>query len=38
MNLMDSLDFAASMNAAARMTPDCKQGISSFLKKEKPQW
>lgn len=36
MNLMDSLDFAANMNAAARMTPDCKQGISSFLKKEKP--
>jgi methylglutaconyl-CoA hydratase len=38
MNLLDSLDFAASMNAAARMTPDCKQGIGSFLKKEKPQW
>ncbi len=38
MNLMDSLDFAANMNAAARMTPDCKQGIDAFLKKEKPQW
>jgi methylglutaconyl-CoA hydratase len=38
MNLPDALDFAANMNAAARMTPDCKLGISSFLKKEKPQW
>jgi len=38
MNLVDSLDFAAGMNAAARMTPDCKEGISAFLKKEKPQW
>ena len=38
MNLMDSLDFAANMNAAARMTPDCKQGIAAFLKKEKHQW
>ena len=38
MNLMDSLDFAANMNAAARMTHDCKQGIDAFLKKEKPRW
>jgi methylglutaconyl-CoA hydratase len=38
MNLMDSLDFAANMNAAARMTPDCKQGIAAFIKKEKHQW
>ena len=38
MNLPDSLDFAANMNAAARMTPDCKQGVDSFLKKEKLQW
>jgi methylglutaconyl-CoA hydratase len=38
LNLSDSLDFAANMNAAARMTPDCKQGISSFLKKEKHKW
>jgi len=38
LNLMDSLDFAANMNAAARMTPDCKQGISAFLTKEKIQW
>jgi methylglutaconyl-CoA hydratase len=38
MNLMDSLDFAANMNAAARMTPDCKRGIRAFLDKEKIQW
>lgn len=38
MNFMDSLDFAANMNAAARMTPDCKQGINAFLKKEKILW
>jgi methylglutaconyl-CoA hydratase len=38
MNLVDALDFAASMNAAARMTSDCKQGIAAFLKKEKPSW
>ncbi len=38
LNFLDSLDFAANMNAAARMTPDCKQGVSSFLKKEKIQW
>lgn len=38
MNLMDSLDFAANMNAAARMTADCKRGISAFLNKEKVEW
>jgi len=38
LNLQDSLDFAANMNAAARMTQDCKQGISSFLSKEKIKW
>jgi methylglutaconyl-CoA hydratase len=38
MNVPDALDFAANMNAAARMTPDCKQGIASFLKKERPHW
>lgn len=38
MNLMDALDFAANMNAAARMTPDCKAGIAAFLNKEKMQW
>lgn len=38
LNLPDSLDFAANMNAAARMTPDCKQGVAAFLRKEKIQW
>jgi methylglutaconyl-CoA hydratase len=38
MNLIDSLEFAANMNAAARMTPDCKQGMAAFLNKEKMQW
>lgn len=38
LNLVDSLDFAANMNAAARMTPDCKAGIAAFLKKEKMTW
>lgn len=38
LNLMDALDFAANMNAAARMTPDCKAGIASFLTKEQKQW
>lgn len=38
MNLMDSLDFASNMNAAARMTADCKQGIGAFLNKEKIRW
>jgi methylglutaconyl-CoA hydratase len=38
MNLLDSLDFAANMNAAARMSPDCKEGIAAFLKKEKLEW
>lgn len=38
LNLLDSLDFAANMNAAARMTPDCKEGIGAFLRKEKKEW
>jgi methylglutaconyl-CoA hydratase len=38
MNLVEALDFAANMNAAARMTADCKQGMADFLKKEKTSW
>jgi methylglutaconyl-CoA hydratase len=38
MNLPDSLDFAAHMNAAARMTSDCKRGIRAFLNKERIHW
>lgn len=38
MNLPDALEFAANMNAAARMTQDCRQGIAAFLAKEKLEW
>ncbi len=38
LNLVDALDLAANMNAAARMTPECKQGIAAFLKKQPPSW
>jgi methylglutaconyl-CoA hydratase len=38
MNLADALDFAANMNAAARMTPECKQGIAAFVNKEPLKW
>lgn len=38
LNVLDSLDFAANMNAAARMTPDCKAGVAAFLNKEKIRW
>lgn len=38
MNLQEALDFAANMNAAARMTQDCREGIAAFLRKEKPAW
>lgn len=33
-----SLEYAANMNAAARMTEDCKKGVKAFLNKEKPRW
>ena len=38
MNLADALDFAANINAAARMTSECKQGVTAFLNKEPLQW
>lgn len=38
MQFRDALDFAANMNAAARMTPDCKQGVEAFLTKTKTSW
>lgn len=38
MNLADALDFAANMNAAARMTPECKQGMAAFLNKQQQKW
>lgn len=38
MNFVDAVEFAANMNATARMTADCKRGIAAFLKKEKINW
>lgn len=36
--LTDALNYAAEMNAKARQTNDCKQGINAFLNKEKLTW
>jgi methylglutaconyl-CoA hydratase len=38
LNLPESLDFAANLNAAARMTVECKTGVGAFLRKEKLEW
>ncbi len=38
MSMSDALDYAANLNALARMTDDCKKGIESFLKKEPLKW
>lgn len=38
MSLEEALSYAASQNAEARSTEDCKKGIDSFLKKEPVQW
>ncbi len=38
LNFPDLLDYAANINAAIRMSDDCKKGIASFLKKEKIEW
>ena len=37
-SLDEGLDYAASMNALARATPDCKRGIAAFLNKETLVW
>lgn len=37
-SLEEGLAYAASMNAKARSTADCKQGIAAFLNKEKLIW
>jgi methylglutaconyl-CoA hydratase len=36
--LEEALEYAASMNAKARGTEDCKKGITAFLKKEQIKW
>ncbi len=38
MSMNDALEYAANLNALARMTDDCKKGIEAFLKKEPIQW
>lgn len=38
LNLVDGLDFAANVNAAARMTADCRKGLDAFLHKTTPEW
>ncbi len=37
-SLAEGLETAATCNAEARETPDCKKGIASFLNKEKIAW
>lgn len=36
--LNEALEYAAQMNATARATDDCKNGIAAFLNKEKLIW
>ena len=38
MNLADAVDFSVNLNAAARMTADCKKGVQAFLNKQQPDW
>ncbi len=38
MEIQTALEFAARMNAATRMTDDCKRGINAFLNKKTIEW
>ncbi len=38
MPLKEALDLAATMNAHARATEDCKKGISAFVNKQELRW
>ncbi|WP_017731551.1 enoyl-CoA hydratase/isomerase family protein [Nafulsella turpanensis] len=38
MSLEDGLEYAASQNASARGSEDCKKGIAAFLNKEPVSW
>jgi len=38
LSLYDGLDLAASVNAQARATEDCKRGIAAFLNKQELRW
>ena len=36
--LVEGLGFAAELNAHARATEDCREGIAAFLQKRNPSW
>jgi methylglutaconyl-CoA hydratase len=38
LSFLDALDFATNMNAAARMTQECQQGVEAFLAKKPMVW
>ena len=38
LNLPDLLEYAANVNAATRMSEECKKGLAAFLNKEKVRW
>lgn len=38
MSVEDGLVWGSDMNAIARSTDECKEGISAFLEKRKPNW
>jgi methylglutaconyl-CoA hydratase len=38
MGMEDSLVWASDMNAMARSTDECREGIAAFLEKRKPNW
>jgi methylglutaconyl-CoA hydratase len=38
LSLEEALELAAAMNAKARATDDCKQGIAAFLNKQELKW
>ena len=38
LSIDDALNYAATQNATARATDDCKKGIASFLNKQKISW
>ncbi len=38
MSLQEALNYAATMNAHARATDDCKNGIAAFLEKREWKW
>ena len=37
-SLEEGLEIAVRLNADARMTDDCREGVTAFLEKRKPRW